>query len=136
MAISSVNPTTNVPIVDSSQTGFASLTSADFMKLLITQLQNQDPTNPMDSDQLLSQISQMRDLQSSIELSSALKNLTLNQQLSSATSFLGKTVTALHGSDQQQIEGVVDRVQVADGKAMLEIGGQQIELSEVVSVTE
>ena len=95
-----------VNIVDSSKTGFNGLTSEDFVKILIAQLQNQDPTNPMDSDQLLSQISQMRGLQSSLELSASLKSLTLSQQLTSATSFLGKQVTA-PGSNNQNFTGTV-----------------------------
>jgi len=134
MPVSSVNTSTSVRTVEADEIGFAGLTSQDFMKLLIAQLQNQDPTNPLDSDQLLNQITQMRNLQSSIELESALKNLTLSQQLSGATSFLGKMVTALHGDNDQEIQGIVERVQVKDGKALLTIEGTDIELSEVVSV--
>lgn len=37
----------------------ASITSDMFLKLLVTQLQNQDPTNPTDSSQFLAQLSQI-----------------------------------------------------------------------------
>jgi flagellar basal-body rod modification protein FlgD len=136
MAISGITGAQKSPtIVDADKIGFAGLTSQDFLKLLIAQLQNQDPTNPMDSDQLLAQVAQMRNLQSGIELESAIKGLTTSQQLSGATSFLGKRVTAVYGDNAQQIEGVVERVQLRDGKAFLTIGDQEVELKNVIAVT-
>jgi flagellar basal-body rod modification protein FlgD len=121
-------------VVDASEVGFAGLTSETFLKLLIAQLQNQDPTDPLDSDQLLSQISEMRNLQASIELQSALDNLVLSQQLTGATAFIGKTITALVGDQQIEVEGVVERVQMRDGKAFLSVDGTEVELGDVVSV--
>lgn len=125
---------TQVKIVDKSQSGFNGLTSQDFLKLLITQLQNQDPSNPMDSDQLLNQISQMRALQANLELESSLKGLTLGQQLSSATSFIGKNVTAVTGSDQTQVSGMVESVIVKDGSALLRVNGTEIPMADITGV--
>ncbi len=123
-----------IKVVDKNKTGFSGLTSQDFLKLLITQLQNQDPANPMDSDQLLNQISQMRALQANLELESSLKGLTLGQQLSSATSFIGKTVTAVTGSDQTEVSGMVESVVVKDGAALLRVNGQQIPMADITGV--
>jgi flagellar basal-body rod modification protein FlgD len=124
-----------VNVVDSASTGFNGLTSDDFLKLLITQLQNQDPSNPMDSDQLLQQVSEMRALQSNIELSDSLKSLTLSQQLTSAASFLGKQVAGTD-ANQQSVSGTVGQVVVAGGKTMLSIGNSQIELGNVTNVAD
>jgi len=125
--------TSSVNVVDKVDTGFNGLTSDDFLKILIEQLKNQDPSNPMDSNQLLEQVSQMRSLQSSLELSDSLQSLTLNQQLTSATSFLGKEVTAV-GTDSQNFTGSVDRVVVKAGKTLLGIGTKEVELGNVVSI--
>lgn len=122
-----------IKVVDAADTGFNGLDSQDFLKLLISQLQNQDPTNPMDSDQLLAQISDMRNLQANLELETTLKGLTLNQSLTGASALLGKTVTAL-ASDQSEFTGTVDRVVIRDGKTLLQIGDRQVELSAVQSV--
>jgi flagellar basal-body rod modification protein FlgD len=129
------NPASAVKTVDSNSTGFNGLTSDTFLKLLITQLQNQDPTNPMDSDQLLQQISSMQSLQANIELQSTLKTVSLNQQLASAASFLGKTITATNGQNPD-VSGVVDSVRVASGKALLTVQGTEVDLANVVSMTE
>ncbi|MDZ4686352.1 MAG: flagellar hook capping FlgD N-terminal domain-containing protein [Planctomycetaceae bacterium] len=136
MAVNGVGSTgssNNIPVIDADKQGFAGLTSEDFIKLLITQLQNQDPSNPMDSDQLLSQISQMRNLQADIELQDTLKNLTLSQQLTSSTAFIGKHITAV-GTDQTSVSGVVSKVQLRDGLAYLTVGTKEAELKDVLSV--
>lgn len=125
---------TQVKIVDKNKSGFNGLSSQDFLKLLITQLQNQDPSNPMDSDQLLNQISQMRALQANLELESSLKGLTLGQQLSSATSFIGKNVTAVTGSNQTQVSGMVESVIVKDGSALLRVNGTEIPMADITGV--
>ncbi len=65
----------------------------DFLKLLLTELQHQDPTSPMDSDKILTQTSQLATLESSTKTNTALENLTtqLKQSVNSnATALIGK----------------------------------------------
>lgn len=134
MAVSGVGTKANeIKIVDPDKIGFNGLTSEDFMKILIEQLKNQDPTDPMDSDQMLSQISQMRSLQSNIELQTTLKSLTLSQQLNSATDFIGKTVTGKIGDTVTT--GEVTSVLVKDGAAILKLGDKQMKLADVTGIT-
>jgi flagellar basal-body rod modification protein FlgD len=72
----------------------AQLTSDDFMKLFIKQLQYQDPTKPMDTEKMLEQTSQMTQLQSNTDLKNDLQKL-INRMDSSAQyssiSMIGKT---------------------------------------------
>jgi flagellar basal-body rod modification protein FlgD len=133
MTVNGVNNTSSVAVVPRDQQGFAGLTSDDFLRLLIVQLQNQDPTNPLESDQLLSQMSDMRSLQASIELKSALESLTLSQQLTSSSAFIGRTITGT-ATDRTGVNGVVNRVQLRDGKAYLSVGTKEVELKDVLSV--
>ena len=65
----------------------------DFMKLLLTELQHQDPTSPMDSDKILSQTSQLAQLESQDKTNKALEALTksfANNKNFSAVSAIGK----------------------------------------------
>ena len=65
----------------------------DFLKLLLVELQHQDPTSPMDSDKILSQTSQLATLESANNTNTALANLTkqLEQSVNSnAASLIGK----------------------------------------------
>jgi len=113
-----------INVVDADKTGFNGMTSETFMKLLITQLQNQDPTEPFDNEAMLNQISQMRTLSANLELESTLKNISLGQQLTNAAAFLGKEVTAK--VDNKDVTGVVQRVSVQDGKTQLDLGSGTI----------
>lgn len=132
-----VSGTTNaingVQVVESNDVGFGSLTADSFMKLLIAQLENQDPTEPVGNDELLSQLSMMRNLQSDIELSDALKALTTDQQLTTAASYIGKTVTGITESNLE-VTGLVDRAFLEGGKAYVEIGSDKLSVDNITSV--
>ena len=76
-----------------ASTGSSTLGKDDFLKLLLTELQHQDPTSPMDSDKILTQTSQLASLESSTKTNTALDNLTtqLKQSVNSnATALIGK----------------------------------------------
>jgi flagellar basal-body rod modification protein FlgD len=135
MAVDGINKSSNdLPLVPREKTGFAGLDSEDFLKLLITQLQNQDPTEPIGNEELLNQLSQMRNIQASIELETAMKSITSNQQLSTAATFIGKSVTGTNASEQQ-VTGVADRAFLREGVAYVGIGAEDVPLSSVTSVT-
>ena len=133
MEVTGATSGSNVPIVDRDKTGFSGLTADSFMKLLITELQNQDPLEPMGNEQLLNQMSMMRNLQSNIELSDTLKSIATSQQLGTASGFIGKSII---GSDagRNEVRGVVDRAFLADGKAYVGIGPRSVALEHISSV--
>ncbi|MDX1947354.1 MAG: flagellar hook capping FlgD N-terminal domain-containing protein [Pirellulaceae bacterium] len=83
----------------------------EFLQLMITELTNQDPLNPMDNTQLIEQIGQLRQISSTDNLSSALLNVQSGQSLATASSLIGKTVSALD-SNNQNITGQVTSVSV------------------------
>jgi flagellar basal-body rod modification protein FlgD len=73
------------------------LNKDDFMKLFITQLQNQDPMNPQDSSSMVTQMAQITQVEQSYNTNTNLKSLldALNSSSSmSAASFIGKTISA------------------------------------------
>jgi len=127
--------TTGGNTVSSTDQGFNALTSNDFMKLLITELQNQDPTQPMDNSQLLTQLSQMRNLQASVDLDTTLTSLTTSQQLNSGASFLGKTVAG-NDANNNSVTGTVTSVLVQNNNAtlVLDNGNNQLPLANVTTI--
>jgi flagellar basal-body rod modification protein FlgD len=71
-----------------------------FLTLLTTQLQNQDPLNPMDSDQFTQQLVEYSQVEQQINTNSDLQSLISLQQGgagSGAVSYLGKTITVTNG---------------------------------------
>jgi len=129
-----------IDIVDEKSQGFNALDSGSFMKLLITQLQNQDPTEPTSNEALLTQISQMRSLQASVELEDSIKSLADNQSsaataafASSSASLIGRFVTATN-EQGETIKGEVDRAILRDGKAFVGIGDTEVPIENITSV--
>ncbi len=133
MAVSGVTAGTTPTVVDKDKTGFNGLTSQDFLKLLVTQLQNQDPTAPVGNEELLNQLSTMRSLQSNIELGDGIKAITTGQNLATAASFIGRTVTGA-GADGKQVSGTVEKAYLTDGTAFVRVGGTDLSLSQITEV--
>lgn len=119
---------TQLPSVNSTTSGQSSnITSAlnqvdldDFLKLMISELQNQDPLNPLANDELLAQISQIREVGATEQLTSTLNAVLLGQNISSATNLIGADVVALN-DDGQRVSGNVRVVTISDGKPMLDL---------------
>ena len=114
----------------------------EFLKLMITELTNQDPLNPMDNAQLVEQIGQIRNISATTKLSDTLGAVLSGQNLSTATTLIGKRVDAL--TDQNQnVTGVVDRVSVevdeddsAQRTFRVHIGEHRIDLKNVREIKE
>ena len=96
----------------------------EFLKVMITELQNQDPLNPMDNAQILQQISQMRE---------TLDSVLLGQTLVSASTMIDRDITALTESGKE-VAGRVESVTIEDGKPLLHIGSEKIRLTNIRSI--
>jgi len=140
MSVIGNSPTTSTPSSSSTQstngalTGFAALTSQDFLTMLITELQNQDPTNPVSNSDILQQLSEMQALSSNVELNSTLSNFSTNQQVSSGASFLGKVVSG-KDANNNPVSGVADSVFLQNGTLMIGIGSSSISVANVTGVS-
>ena len=82
-----------------------------FLQLMVTELTNQDPLNPMDNTQLVQQIGEIRQISATTQLSETLLAVSSGQSLSTASSLIGKHITAL-GANNENLSGVVDKVTV------------------------
>ena len=112
----------------------AALKPQDFINMMITQLQNQDPLKPEQSSELLSQMSQIGQLQSATDLQSSLKSMVLQNQVGSASSLIGKKVEGLDPRGQV-LQGTVSSVSVSSDGVSLELDtGQSLPLSSVTSI--
>jgi flagellar hook assembly protein FlgD len=116
------------------------LDSNDFLKLLVTELKNQDPREPADSVQMLQQVSQIRQITSNDAMITSLNSVQAGQEVATASQLVGKRISAL-STDQQEVEGEVTRVSIsppADGNGpreiRLHVGEHQVQLSHVRSI--
>jgi flagellar basal-body rod modification protein FlgD len=110
------------------------LTPTDFLNMMVTQLQNQDPLNPTSSSDLLAQMSQIGQLQASTSLQSTLSSLGLQTSLGSASSMIGKSVQGLD-ANSNPTSGVVTSVQVQNGNVSLQLNtGDTLPLANVTAI--
>lgn len=74
---------------------FSDMSSEDFVRIIFTELANQDPLAPNDSNSLLQQLNSIRSIESDIQLIEQLKSLVTESQLAGASNLIGKFVTGL-----------------------------------------
>src|SRR5438093_1038060 len=116
-------PTTNASSNTSSFKSTDAINDIDmstFLKLMITELQQQDPLNPLDNKDMLAQISQIRAVGATDKLTKTLDSVLLGQNIASATNLIGADVSAL-SDDGEPVTGVVDRVAIDKGLPKLHI---------------
>lgn len=91
-----------------------------FLQLMITELQNQDPLNPLDNKDMLAQISQIREVGATDKLTETLNSVLLGQNIASSTNLIGADVDAI-SDDGQRVSGVVKEVAIEDGQPKLHL---------------
>lgn len=110
-----------------------SLTGEDFMLLLMAQLRNQNPLEPMDEKDMMAQITQLNSLQELQKITAALQTRSKSSELSEASELIGKTVTFAVSEDQVE-SGVVSGVSLVDGEISLLVGEWVVPLEALITV--
>ena len=111
---SSTTSTTAADVTSSGYDAFNDVGIEEFLQLMTTELQNQDPLNPMDNAQMLEQIGQIREIASNDSLTNTLEAVMLGQNVSTASGMIGETVEALD-DEGTRFTGKVTKVTIADG---------------------
>ncbi|HEX5270762.1 MAG TPA: flagellar hook capping FlgD N-terminal domain-containing protein [Gemmataceae bacterium] len=142
MATSGILPTgtTNGAAQGTSTTSNASgglngLSTADFLNLFITQLQNQDPLNPTSSNDFLTQTAQFSQVQGITQLNQNITQMLSFQQLTQGADLIGKKVSYLASDGSGSQSGTVSGVKMVNGQAQLTVGSANVALSQVQTVT-
>jgi len=112
---------------------YASLNVDTFIKLLVTEMQSQDPLEPMTNQEIVQQLSQIRSIEASQQLTTTLQAVLLGQNVATASSLLGRMIAGLD-DNSQQVTGRVDGVTIADGKAKLYVGNSTVSLNNVTAI--
>ena len=124
-----INSTTTTPTTATTGTKTSSLTGGsvlgkdDFLKLLVGQLQHQDPLQPSDDTQFIGQMAQFSSLEQESNTAQSTSQMADQLGRTGALGLIGRTVTYTDASEQSQT-GVVQQVNIGkDGKATLTVGG-------------
>ncbi|HWL13268.1 MAG TPA: flagellar hook assembly protein FlgD [Ureibacillus sp.] len=118
-----------------------------FLKILITQLQNQDPTEPMDDKQFISQMAQFSSLEQMQNMTTSIQDLVTSQnetQLMSYTTFIGKEVKWNEATSEfddngnyivNEGTGVINELKFKDGAPVFVLAdGKEISAGNISSI--
>lgn len=126
-------------MASTSEISSASTIQADYMNLLITQLQNQNPLEPLDNNEMASQLAQFSQLQQLETMNQSFADVLATTELSYANSLLGKEVSFIPETEAGPgdltigaVESVYNKV---DGEILLGIGNYTVGLEDILSVT-
>ncbi len=116
------------------------LNMQDLLKILLTQLNYQDPLKPMDNTQFVAQIAQFASLNETSQLNTSMQQSLSLQSSLEPVNLLGKSVTYNLGSGASDVSGTVSAISMQSGSPVFTIttssGGQQtgVSLSEITGV--
>ncbi|MGM0380900.1 MAG: flagellar hook assembly protein FlgD [bacterium] len=108
--------------------------SNKFMKLLLEQLKNQDPMNPMSNEKFVGQMAQLTTLEKMNSLASDVDKLAKSKQSDKFMNLLGSHVNATT-ADNAQVEGQVRSVKFTEAGAEINIGGQELSSEEITKIS-
>src|SRR5574344_1263585 len=113
------------------RTASQSLGKDDFLKLLITQLSNQDPTSPMENTEFISQMAQFSSLEQMTNMNSEFTKLNNVLVSSNAVGTIGKTVDINIGDTKTS--GVVDAITCGDNP-QVKVNGMLYDMKNIEAV--
>ena len=131
-------------ILNNQTAGSASSQELDknaFMQLLVTQLQNQDPFKPMDSQAFAAQLAQFSSLEQSQNMNDSLEAMILLQQetfqlqsLTQGSALIGKEVGYFDPYTGENPTGLVESVELKEGIVTLKVGDENVPLAWILEV--
>lgn len=114
----------------SSSQSSTTLDYNDFLQLMVAQLQNQDPLNPTDTNEFMSQIAEFSSVEQSINANSKLDQLLVNSNISQASTMIGLVITGTDGT-----QGVIQSVRIdSSGSTAILTDGTKVPITAGVSI--
>jgi flagellar basal-body rod modification protein FlgD len=135
-AIPSISPAATIPTAlstnGSARVPTQTLGQDEFLKLLVTKMQSQDPMNPQGDTEFISQMAQFTSLENSKSMQADLQSLT-------ASGMLGRSVTIKGASSingqQPDVTGIVTSVSMKNGSPTIEVDGDDYDLNQVLEIS-
>jgi flagellar basal-body rod modification protein FlgD len=143
MVVSAAATSSNTSASTGSPTSVSLITGDQFLRLLVAQLTHQDPLNPMEGTEFVSQLAELQSVTTLGDISKYLENSNIGDLYSStqewqsfmgSVSTIGRTVYWSDYSGQIQSGEVAGVVRNSTGNLMLVVGDQEIALSDVKAI--
>jgi len=106
----------------------------DFMNLLVVQLRNQNPMEPLDNNEMASQLAQLSSLEQLENMNRTFREVLAGQERLQAMALIGKEIEFRREGADETLTGRVDEVNVYDTGVRLTVAGHVIDLDAVQSI--
>jgi len=128
------SPSTGNQSSSGNTLGNTNLSESDFLTLLVQQLQNQDPLNPISNAEFATQLAQFSTVEGITQLNQNISNLLVLQDLGEGANLIGKTVSYVPNGSSTPKQGTVSGVQINNGQIQLTVGADTMSLSQLRGV--
>ena len=121
-AIDSFTNTTPTTSTDA----FSTLTSGEFLEIIFTELQNQDPLEPNDTSDMLDQLSTLRSIESDTQMVDSLQRMVSQSELAAAAGLIGSLVSGITLDNRRVADLVVSVSMTPDGPVLNMFDGSRM----------
>jgi len=104
-----------------------------FIELLVAELSNQDPMQPMTNQEMLQQVTQIQEIASNKQLSSTLESVMLGQNVGTAANMIGRTIMGMT-DEGDPVTGAVDRISIVDGVPQVHVGPYSVRMENISDI--
>lgn len=125
--------TFNKSLVQNGRRTSQTLGKDDFLKLLITQLSNQDPTSPMEDTEFIAQMAQFSSLEQMTNMNANFEKMNTMLSSNQAVSTIGKTVSVDAGDGSGQVTGTVQGVTYGANPQIM-VGNRYYDMNKIQAV--
>ena len=134
--MSTVQGTTATGAISATQSTAGALGKDDFLKLLVTQLQHQDPLNPMEDKDFIGQMAQFSSLEQITNLTKTMERMSVSSEMGQAVALIGHEVSyEVDATTKTTVKGTATAVTMQDGEVAITIDGTPVTLDQIRSVS-
>ena len=106
----------------------------NYMTLLVTQLQNQNPLEPMSSDEMTAQLAQLSQLEHLESMDKTFEKALYTAEVNQGAGLIDRQVSYLPEDSNEAVSGRVGGVSMIDGKVIVSVGNQGVSLDRILSI--
>jgi len=117
-----------------SANSFSDLTSDQFVEIMFTELKNQDPMKPSDSQAMLEQLSSLRAIEADLQFTERLDQLVESSDFTAASGLIGNVVSGVTTDSEQIIDTVFSVSKTSLGPVLNLSGGQRMKLGDIIEI--
>ncbi|MBI1619727.1 flagellar hook assembly protein FlgD [Aquamicrobium zhengzhouense] len=125
MTVSAVGTPTAAPAAANAASSMSAQTVdyQSFLRLLVAQMKNQDPTSPMESTDYVAQLATFSQVEQSLQINNKLQSMLLGNTLAQASNLIGRHVETMDGRSS----GIVKEIEVfSDGTVLVLNDGSKL----------